>query len=272
MSDAQAQAEELEVIEAIYPNYFNLMEVNKVSLRFDDKIRLDVVLPPDYPSQSPPKYTLSCPQLLIGQRNRLSALLDESYLENIGSPILYAWIMVITEFLQELEQDPAAESSFDTSPDSLDDTSFSSIPDEVAVERPSTTDRPRILTGEIFSDRKSTFQAHIARVNSREEVQRVLSVLKSNNKIARATHNIYAYRVRAEKDGQNFQMDDCFDDGEHGASPKMMQILQTMKANGLIVVVSRWYGGIHLGPDRFRIINNLTREIVTQNPDCWFAD
>lgn len=30
MSDAQAQAEELEVIEAIYPNYFNLMEVNKV--------------------------------------------------------------------------------------------------------------------------------------------------------------------------------------------------------------------------------------------------
>lgn len=40
---------------------------------------------------------------------------SESYLENIGSPILYAWIMVITEFLQELEQDPAAESSFDVS-------------------------------------------------------------------------------------------------------------------------------------------------------------
>ncbi|GMR31035.1 hypothetical protein PMAYCL1PPCAC_01230 [Pristionchus mayeri] len=270
MADAEAQAEELAAIEAIYPDYFHLIEVNKVSLRFDDKIRLDVLFPPDYPSQSPPKYTLSCPQLLMGQRNRLSSQLDESYLENIGCPILFVWIGVVTEFLQEIEQEPA-DSSFDSPPESIEGGSLTAAPEDTVVDR-STDECPPIHTGEIFLDRKSTFQAHIARVNSREEVQRVLTELKRNNKIARATHNMYAYRVRTEKDGQMFQMDDCEDDGEHGASPKMMQILRSMKANGLIVVVTRWYGGIHLGPDRFRHINNLTREIVTQHPDCWFSD
>ena len=29
-----------------------------------------------------------------------------------------------------------------------------------------------------------------------------------------------------------------------------------------MVVVSRWYGGIHLGPDRFKHINNCTRSIL----------
>ena len=32
-----------------------------------------------------------------------------------------------------------------------------------------------------------------------------------------------------------------------------------------MVVVSRWYGGIHLGPDRFKHINNCTRMILEQN-------
>jgi hypothetical protein len=29
-----------------------------------------------------------------------------------------------------------------------------------------------------------------------------------------------------------------------------------------IVVVSRWYGGIKLGPDRFKHINNVARELL----------
>lgn len=32
-----------------------------------------------------------------------------------------------------------------------------------------------------------------------------------------------------------------------------------MDARNVLVVVTRWYGGIHLGPDRFKIINNCTR-------------
>lgn len=29
-----------------------------------------------------------------------------------------------------------------------------------------------------------------------------------------------------------------------------------------MVIVSRWYGGIHLGPDRFRLINQVAREAL----------
>ena len=44
--------------------------------------------------------------------------------------------------------------------------------------------------GDILVDRKSVFQAHLARVRSREEVAAVQARLMSNKKIARATHNI----------------------------------------------------------------------------------
>lgn len=35
-----------------------------------------------------------------------------------------------------------------------------------------------------------------------------------------------------------------------------------MNAWNLIVVVSRWFGGIHIGPDRFKHINSCAREAV----------
>lgn len=41
----------------------------------------------------------------------------------------------------------------------------------------------------------SSVQAHVAPVKSLEDVERVLATLLTNSKIARATHNIMAYRV-----------------------------------------------------------------------------
>lgn len=35
-----------------------------------------------------------------------------------------------------------------------------------------------------------------------------------------------------------------------------------MDARNVMVIVTRWYGGIHLGPDRFKHINNCTRELL----------
>lgn len=42
-------------------------------------------------------------------------------------------------------------------------------------------------------------------------------------------------------------------------------ILQIVDARNVMVVVSRWYGGILLGPDRFKHINNCTRHILQQH-------
>lgn len=42
-------------------------------------------------------------------------------------------------------------------------------------------------------------------------------------------------------------------------------LLKTLGVSNVMVVVSRWYGGIQLGPDRFKHINNACREILEKN-------
>lgn len=137
--------------------------------------------------------------------------------------------------------------------------------DDVVTPMAEEIDDMNIRHGEVLTDRKSAFQAHLAEVRSKEDVDRVMRILKSNTKICRATHNITAYRYMTEINGKPIHHHDCVDDGEFGASSKMLELMDRMKADNVMVVVSRWYGGIHLGPDRFRHINNLTRQILSDN-------
>jgi hypothetical protein len=41
-------------------------------------------------------------------------------------------------------------------------------------------------------------------------------------------------------------------------------LFSVSQAIDVMVVVSRWYGGIHLGPDRFRIINSAARALLSE--------
>jgi putative IMPACT (imprinted ancient) family translation regulator len=44
---------------------------------------------------------------------------------------------------------------------------------------------------------------------------------------------------------------DSNDDGEDGAGIQLSQLLQLRKEMNVLVVVTRWFGGIHLGSKRF---------------------
>lgn len=83
---------------------------------------------------------------------------------------------------------------------------------------------PVIHHGEPLTYRKSTFQAHVAKVTTVEQVSIVLSELKSNRKIATATHNIVAYRIH-DTVRQVF-VQDCDDDGESAAGSRLLHLLQ----------------------------------------------
>lgn len=83
---------------------------------------------------------------------------------------------------------------------------------------------PVIHHGEPLTDRKSTFQAHAAEVTIVEQVSIVLRELKSNRKIATATHNIVAYRIH-DTDRHVF-VQDCDDDGESAAGSRLLHLLQ----------------------------------------------
>ena len=43
-----------------------------------------------------------------------------------------------------------------------------------------------------------------------------------------------------------------------------MHLMQLMDVWNVVVVVTRWYGGTKLGPDRFRIINSVARDALVK--------
>lgn len=46
--------------------------------------------------------------------------------------------------------------------------------------------------------------------------------------------------------------------------PSLRLPAQILDVRNVLVVVSRWYGGILLGPDRFKHINNCARNILVE--------
>ena len=116
-----------------------------------------------------------------------------------------------------------------------------------------------IVSGQPLSDRKSKFIAHLARVHTVEQVDYVLKTLKSNPKIDNATHNIMAYRL-AGPDNTTIEARD--DDGETGAGDKLLWLLDRLNVLNVVVIVSRWFGGIQLGAARFKHINDVAKQLL----------
>jgi putative IMPACT (imprinted ancient) family translation regulator len=96
-------------------------------------------------------------------------------------------------------------------------------------------------------------------VCSKEEVELFRATLTADRKIAKATHNMVAYRI---VDARGIEMYDNDEDGEAGAGHRLSELLRLMNATNVVVMVSRWYGGIQLGPDRFRHIQNSARTLL----------
>ena len=55
------------------------------------------------------------------------------------------------------------------------------------------------------------------------------------------------------------------DDGEAAAGKKLAELLQMKKVDNVLCVVSRWYGGVLMGPDRFKCIARAAT-IVLEDP------
>jgi hypothetical protein len=119
---------------------------------------------------------------------------------------------------------------------------------------------PPWIIAPALTEKKSVFLARVAPVVSPAQArQYVAHLLATDKKAARATHNMTAWRIRGPND-TSYQ--DCDDDGETAAGSRMLHLMQLMDVWDVMVVVTRWYGGILLGPDRFRIINTAAREAL----------
>lgn len=108
----------------------------------------------------------------------------------------------------------------------------------------------RIIEG-VVSDRGSKYAVSGGMVDGRAGVDAFLKELKRKKKYAKATHNTWAVLL---SDGPLKA-----DDGEGGAGQIIVQMLEREGLRDHVVVVTRWYGGKHLGGDRFRHVATCVR-------------
>ncbi|XP_076991869.1 protein IMPACT isoform X2 [Tamandua tetradactyla] len=238
-------------------------------------IGLQVMLPDEYPETAPPIYQLNAPWLNAQERVDLSNSLEEIYIQNIGESILYLWVEKIRDVLLKKSHmaEPGPDVKKKTEEEDVeceDDFILACQPEysvkpldfEIGENQTEIEELPTIDHGIPITDRRSTFQAHLAPVVYPQQVKMVLAKLYENKKIASATHNVYAYRIYCE-DRQTF-LQDCEDDGETAAGGRLLHLMEILNVRNVMVVVSRWYGGILLGPDRFKHINNCARNILVE--------
>lgn len=118
-----------------------------------------------------------------------------------------------------------------------------------------------IARGEVQNFKKCKFQATIVRIDSAADVKPALVEIANCPRVAKATHpHIAAWR---SEDGAIAGFTDC---GEVGAGRRLLTLLENKNCENTLVSVTRWYGGAKLGPSRFRAINSVAKEILSQYP------
>ena len=104
----------------------------------------------------------------------------------------------------------------------------------------------------------SSFQGHIAKIEETSNAIPILHQLFSNHAVAKASHNMYAYRITH----QGKTTENSSDDGEFGAGKKLLDLLRSNDVKNQLVVVTRWYGGQQMGPKRFQCILEAASEVI----------
>lgn len=261
MDNLSQQAEEMEVLNSIFEEQWKFNdETDSYTIQIAKDIELWITLNKDYPSDRPPKYELWAPNLSRIQKDLIDKSFQEIYEVNQGCPVIYQWI----DKLKEIAVDNTVkETNKDEEEDEfVTENLLNQLTDFDIVNKNKKTIisiNLDITHGKTITDRRSTFQGHTCKVTTPEQVQQLLEELYENKKIAQATHNISAYRIITEK---NTILQDCDDDGEAHAGGRLLHLLEILDLKNVAVVVSRWYGGIHLGPDRFKHINNAARQVL----------
>jgi putative IMPACT (imprinted ancient) family translation regulator len=129
------------------------------------------------------------------------------------------------------------------------------------------TNRRAIFHGPPYHPSKSgpaeTFVAHVASVQCMDHVNWVLGeLLLHDKKVAKASHNMMAYRFWDIH--RKCMVSDNDDDGEKGSGNKLAALLELSNVKDVMVVVSRWFGGIHLGSARFKYIASTARDALEE--------
>lgn len=115
--------------------------------------------------------------------------------------------------------------------------------------------------------KQSTFivrSTHITKSSERQSAMQ--SLFTSIPSLQSASHNAWAYRIRVPTNlfGATTIKEESFDDGEGGCGDFLLKNMREIDAVDTLVVMTRWYGGIMLGPDRWRIMRNCLNDALAE--------
>jgi putative IMPACT (imprinted ancient) family translation regulator len=108
-----------------------------------------------------------------------------------------------------------------------------------------------MILDNVITDRGSKYAVSGGPCRSADQAKAFLDELKRNKKFAKATHNSWGL-ICGELMIKS-------DDGEAGAGMVILRMLEREELRDHIVVVTRWFGGKHLGGDRFRHVQEAVR-------------
>jgi len=126
---------------------------------------------------------------------------------------------------------------------------FSVDPDDITVARKLPQGKSKILV-----DRDSTFSAHAFKTSSISEVRKAYKMVTTDPTHAKATHNILVYSINKELGWE--------DDNEYGAGRIITKWLGKNKMDNITIVITRQYGGTHLGTQRFGNMQKVSKEAI----------
>jgi len=104
----------------------------------------------------------------------------------------------------------------------------------------------------VITDRGSKYAVAGCEARTKADAIAAVKALKRDKKFAKATHNTWALLSTDEGPLKN-------DDGEAGAGMVILRMLERDNITDHLIIVTRWFGGTHLGGDRFRRVQDCVR-------------
>ncbi|KAH6705073.1 hypothetical protein EV126DRAFT_335990 [Verticillium dahliae] len=118
-------------------------------------------------------------------------------------------------------------------------------------------------TSQRIDMRGSSFIAHSTPFTASDVAKSVIGAFIDSQPILKtASHNFWGYRIQRPETFTSFEGAD--DDGETGGGQFILRLLREADTVDRLVVVSRWFGGVMLGPDRWGLIRRCVNEALAE--------
>lgn len=118
-------------------------------------------------------------------------------------------------------------------------------------------------TSKKLTSKGSVFVAHAAPITSPSMRSGLMKILFNKYPDVETTADHVAWAIRTSFGSSSLVQEASFDDGEAGCGKFMLELLREANITNTTVVLARWYGGVMLGPDRWRLMRECLNDALS---------